>query len=82
MMINSLVWAQLRLCKDKARKTGKSYGLGSLQCSELVLILFELIAECIRSEDCSFLIILQGQDLSLLNHDFSEVEVTLEMLLS
>lgn len=38
--------------------------------------------ECLRSEVCSFLIVLQGQDLSLLNHDFSEVEVTLKMLLN
>lgn len=38
--------------------------------------------ECLRLEDYSFLSVLQGQDLSLLNHDVSEVEVTLKMLLN
>lgn len=52
-------------------------------CFDLVLTLFESVAmECLRSEDYGFLIVLQGQDLPLLGHDFSEVEVTLKILLN
>lgn len=71
------------MCKDKIRETSKSYGLGSLGYFNLVLILFELVAmECLKSEDYSFLIVFQGQDPSLLSHDFVDVAVTLKMLLN
>lgn len=76
-MISSLLEMQHRMCKDKSREIGKSYRLGRLRCFDLVLTLFELVARgCLRSEDYGFLIVLQGQDLPLLGHDFSEVEVT------
>lgn len=82
-MIRNLVQVPHRMCTDKARETGKSYGLRKLRCFDLVLTLFEMVGmDCLRSEDLSFLIVYQGRDLSLSNHDFSEVEVTMKMLLN